>query len=85
MRYTVQFWIAGYSAPAGADVEHHNNLRSIGAALQREHDQAGQYGAGYEPSECLVWRGEMDDTTDIYPDMHAQIGPRGGVQWDHHI
>ena len=79
--YTVQFIIAGYSMPEGQDVEHYSSKAAISRALQREHDQAEQYGAAYAPSEAIAWKGELSDVTDIYPDACAIIGPRGGVQW----
>lgn len=81
-RYTVQFIVAGYAMPDGRDVHHYSSKRAIGRALLQEHEQAEKYGAGYEPSEAVVWRGEHEDITDIYPDDCAIIGPRGGVRWD---
>ena len=84
MRYTVQFFIAGYGAPEGGDVEHADSKKEIGRMLQSEHDRAESYGAAYEPSEALIWRGHHDDVTDIYPDASAVIGPRGGVQFSRH-
>ena len=81
MRYTVQFLIAGYSAPEGGDVEHANSKTEIARMLQLEHDRAESAGAGYEPSEALIWHGHHGDVTDIYPDATAVIGPRGGVQF----
>ena len=80
MKYTVQFFIAGYSLPGGRDVEYFNTLADIKRALLREHDTAEVYGAGYNPSECLLWKGHIKDVTDIYPDGGFIIGPRGGVQ-----
>jgi len=79
--YTVQFIIAGYAMPDGSDVQHYNSLESIARALQSEHDSAENYGAGYEPSKAIIWKGELDSVQDIYPDKVAIIGPRGGVSF----
>ena len=79
LKYTVQFYISGYANPEGTIVEHYNSLSAIKAALQSEHDRAEQYGAGYEPSEAIIWIGCYDDVTDLYPDKQAIMGSRGGV------
>lgn len=81
-RYTVQFIIAGYALPAGNDVFYADSQAAIKRQLQREHDAAENVGAGYEPSEALVWKGELEDVTDQYPDYRATIGARGGVRWE---
>lgn len=78
--YTVQFWIAGYSSPEGTDVEYCSTLAEVKRALSREHDTAEAYGAGYEPSEVLVFKGKYKDVTDMYPDYQGITGPRGGVK-----
>lgn len=80
-RYTVQLHIAGYSAPSGRDVTHCVSLAEIHRLLLTEHETALRYGAGYDPSEALIWRGEWEDVTDQPPDMRATIGPRGGVNF----
>lgn len=80
-KYTVQFHIAGYATPDGNDVMYADSIAAIKHALQRWHGDAEQVGAGYEPSEALVWQGEIENVTDQYPDYQAIIGPRGGVQW----
>lgn len=77
--YTLQYFIAGYAQPNGRDVFHAHSLEQIKRGLQLEHRRAQRYGAAYEPSRALIWRGEMDDITDVYPDLEATMGPGGGV------
>lgn len=79
MKYTVQFIIAGYAMPEGRDVEQYKSLADIKSALIWNHDQAQAYGAAYAPSEAIIWKGVVDDVTDVYPDLIATTGPRGGV------
>lgn len=81
MKYTVQFLVAGYGEPQGNDVGHYSSRANIASALERIHENAERYGAGYEPSEAVVWKGEHDDVTDVYPDLVATMGPRGGIHF----
>lgn len=82
-KYTVQFIVAGYAMPEGTDVEYYDSLEMIAFGLQCAHDQAESFGAAYAPSEAVIWKGELDDVTDVYPDRLATIGPRGGVRFDY--
>jgi hypothetical protein len=39
----------------------------------------------YDDPACasaLVWAGNHNDTTDLYPDWRLSLGPRGGVRWE---
>lgn len=80
MKYTVQFIIAGYGLPDGKNVEHYNSLQGIKDGLLFEHERAEQYGAAYEPSEAVIFKGRYKDVTDMYPDKVMTVGPRGGVR-----
>lgn len=77
--YTVQFFIAGYSAPEGTDVEYCRSLKAVKAAVKAAHEEACRYGAGYEPTSAAIFYGKVPDVTDMYPDAMAETGPRGGV------
>lgn len=79
-KYTVQTFIAGYSTPEGTDVMHCNSIPEIKRILEREQDRAESYGAGYEPGEALIWKDNLTDVTDRYPDGVATFGPRGGIK-----
>lgn len=78
--WTIQYDIAGYRPPEGRDVEHVASLDAARRSLQSAHKEAERYGAAYTPSTALLWKGEHDDVTDLYPDRQAVMGPRGGVQ-----
>lgn len=81
-RYTFQTIIAGYALPGGHEVHHATSKGRIADYLLADHLEAERYGAGYEPSEALIWIGHHNDITDIYPDLRAVIGPRGGVRFE---
>lgn len=78
--WTIQTFIAGYADPEGQAVRHVDSLEAAKRHLIREHEGAQRFGAGYEPSEALLWHGTLDDVTDVYPDRQLIMGPRGGVQ-----
>lgn len=80
MRYTYQHTIAGCAQPGGREVFHADSLKEIKKHTIALHRQAEDWGCAYEPTRALIWIGELDDVTDIYPDFSAITGPRGGVQ-----
>lgn len=81
-RYTVQLFVAGYATPDGRDVLYARSLADVADVLLDAHERAERFGAGYEPTSALVWRGAHEDVTDLCPDRSAVIGPRGGVRWE---
>ena len=76
-KYTAQFhYGCNYAAPQGDDVEHFDSLAAIGREVERRADDTFYPDA--EP-EALVWNGHESDVTDMYPDRHITLGPRGGL------
>lgn len=79
MKYTIQLWTESgcFSAPQGDDVRHCASKGDIRWHLDNWADTVSRYSE--EPVEVLVWRGTLDDVTDIYPDWIATLGPKGGL------
>ena len=85
-RYTYQIYVNGYSAPEGPDVSHSDTISEIKNCLKTERDRAERYGAAYESEDAiggasaLVWYGELENVTDVYPEFELVFGPRGGIR-----
>ena len=79
MRYTIQLHTDSgcFSTPQGDDVKHCRNKGDIRWHLDNWADTVSRYAEA--PVEALVWRGTLDDITDVYPDWIATLGPRGGM------
>ena len=82
MKYTAQFFYgSSYSAPTGQDVEHFSSLRQIGETLWRRADFDPAFPCVESAAaSALVWKGELEDVTDVYPYRQIDIGPRGGIR-----
>jgi hypothetical protein len=80
MRYTIQLHTESgcFATPRGIDVKHCTSKADIRYHLDNWADTVSRY--ANTPAEVLVWRGTLDDVTDIYPDWIATLGPRGGMQ-----
>jgi hypothetical protein len=68
-----------FAAPSGTNVYHAANLADLDWYLdnwEEQHDRVGSDSAG---AQLLVWRGRLDDVTDVYPDFLCRRGPRGGL------
>ncbi len=81
MRITAQ-WYGGpsYAAPAGTAVEHFSSLAVAKDVLYSRAENADGRTPCVEESEMLIWRADLSDTTDIYPDLRLYFGPRGGIR-----
>lgn len=79
MKYTIQLQTDSgcFAAPQGDDVKHCQSKADIRWRLDNWADEVGCYSD--EPVEVLVWRGTLDDVTDVHPDWVATLGPRGGM------
>ena len=79
MKYTIQLHTesGSFSTPQGDDVRHCTSKADIRYHLDNWADTVSRY--ANTPAEVLVWRGKLDDVTDIYPDWIATLGPRGGM------
>lgn len=82
MKYTIQLWAesGNWAAPSGTDLKHASSKREAADLLRDWADTVGRY----DDPQCasaLVWIGDYDDTTDLYPDWQLTMGPRGGVAW----
>lgn len=80
MNYTYQeiSESGNWSMPDGKDVHHAKSKRELRDALERWGDQNERYNDRKDAS-LRVWKGTLDDITDIYPDFDLKFGPRGGV------
>lgn len=79
MRYTIQLHTESgcFATPQGDDVRHCQSKGDIRWHLDNWVDEVSRYSE--QPVEVLVWRGTLDDVTDIYPDWVATLGPKGGL------
>lgn len=80
MKYTYQEISdsGNFALPSPMDVSHARNKRQLRLALERWADVNGQYNDERDAS-LIVWKGELDDVTDIYPEFEMRVGPRGGA------
>jgi hypothetical protein len=83
-RYTLQLWAdsGNWGNPEGSDVKHADNKREAAELVRDWAETVGRYDDERQAS-ALVWRGDLDDVTDLYPDYQVTIGPRLGVVWAH--
>jgi hypothetical protein len=81
MKYTYQETSesGSFSNPAGSDVSHASSLPQLRRALERWQDSHGQVGSDEKDASLMVWKGELDDVTDVYPDFVLKSGVRGGM------
>lgn len=79
MRYTIQLHTESgcFATPQGDEVLHCQSKADIHWHLDNWADRVSRYAD--TPVEVLVWKGTLDDVTDIYPDWVAKLGPRGGM------
>lgn len=75
-------WHGGinYAVPDGTDCERFSSLKIACDIFAARADNWDGRTPCVEESEALVWKGWLDDTTDIYPDLRLTMGPRGGVR-----
>ena len=71
-----------FSNPEGTDVGHARNKRDLRRALERWQDSHDRVGSDEQLASLIVWRGELDDVTDVYPDFEVKPGPRGGARFE---
>ena len=83
MRYTIQLHAdsGNWACPEGTDVRHADSKRGAADWLSDWADTVGRY----DDPQCtsaLVWIGDYEDVTDLYPDFQLTVGPRGGIRWN---
>ena len=71
-----------FGSPEGSDVEHARNKRDLRRALERWQDAHDRVGSDEQLASLIVWKGEFDDVTDVYPDFEVKPGPRGGARFE---
>jgi hypothetical protein len=83
MRYTVQTFSScgNFAVPQTDEVHRADNKREAEDVLDFWADEVERY-AERQHATALVWKGEYDDTTDVYPDFELTIGPKGGIAWN---
>lgn len=81
MNYTYQeiSESGSFGHPMGDDVNHASNLRELSRALEHWQDAHDRVGSDPQLASLMVWKGTLDDVTDIYPEFELKPGPRGGV------
>ena len=81
VRYTYQTFTEGgsYSDPCGNDVNYASSRKELAQALQAWCDEVSRF----SEDRCYLraWVGQEEDVTDLYPDLEATLGPRGGVRF----
>ena len=79
--YTIQLHsLSGsFASPWGNDVRHASSLSKVHGLLEDWADAHCTVGAEATDAHALVWYGEHEDVTDLYPDFELTIGPRGGI------
>ena len=86
MKVSVLIYVNGYAQPDNAaDLVHCASMKEARAEIAATVHEAQRFGAGYDcdgdgGATALVFRGWIDDATDVYPDWTATVGPRGGVR-----
>ena len=81
MNYTYQEWSesGSFANPHdGKDIKHATSMRQLRHAMERWADLHDDY-ADARDATIRVWRGHLEDVTDVYPDFDLKIGPRGGI------
>jgi hypothetical protein len=82
VKYTIQLHAdsGNWAYPQSDDVRHANSKQEAANFLTDWADTVGRY---YDErcATALVWRGHLDDVTDVYPDYELMLGPRLGVRW----
>jgi hypothetical protein len=80
MKYTIQLHTDSgmFRAPEGHEVKHCSSKNAIRRALGSWHDIVNRYSDGQ--CSALVWKGALQDVTDIHPDGEATLGKRGGFR-----
>jgi hypothetical protein len=82
MKVTAQFFYGpSYANPDGTDVEQFDSIAAVGRMLQSRADFDPYYPC-VENAEALVWKGHLEDVTDLDPDMSIVLGPKGGIRRD---
>lgn len=82
MTYTVQLHAesGNWACPSGTDVKYALSKYEATELLRDWAETVGRY----DDERCasaLVWKGELEDVADTYPDFQLVMGPRLGVQW----
>ena len=68
-----------FAAPQGDDVHHASSLEVLRSHLETWREEHDRVGSDCEAASLLVWKGDLDDVTDQYPDFEMRLGPRNGA------
>ncbi len=83
MKYTYQTISesGSFSSPEGTDVSHASSKRDLRRALERWQYSHSRVGSDETQASLLVWKGELDDVQDVYPDFEVTSGPKLGARF----
>lgn len=81
-RYTYQTHSESGSFGSPEGVKFADSKDHLGFALEVWVDCHDQVGSNERDAYLLVWEGEHDDVTDLYPNMIVMLGPRGGIRFE---
>jgi hypothetical protein len=81
MNYTYQETSesGSFSQPWGNDVSHASSIKELRHALERWQDSHNRVGSDERDASLVVWKGTLEDVTDVYPEFILKPGPRGGM------
>lgn len=81
MNYTYQECSnsGSFSQPNGTKVNHATSKRQLVSALEYWQDSHSRVGSDERDASLLVWKGTLDDVTDVYPDFEVTSGLRMGA------
>jgi len=81
MKYTYQRLAdsGNWALPRSDRLSHASSLYWLRNRLESWADTVGRW----DDPQCaslMVWIGDYDDVTDLYPDFELKVGPRGGIR-----
>lgn len=80
MIYTIQC-VSESGSLGDGKIQHVKSQAEISAALESWVELHDRVGSDSSLASVLAWRGHLEDVTDVYPDLEARFGPRGGFQF----
>jgi hypothetical protein len=81
-KYTAQLHSdsGSFAHPEGTQsLRHANNLDNLTFFLENWAERHSRVGSDERDAYLVVWKGELKDVTDIYPDFVLKYGPRMGI------
>ena len=69
-----------FAYPEPTDTEVCHSKKELQWILERWQEEHSLVGSEESDASLLIWRGKLEDITDMEPDFQATLGPRGGLQ-----